>query len=348
MNADIRIFPASELSDLDMAELMDAALIDNGVLQGCELSVNGNELLIASGRLIIKGRLAVVTSGQIERPNGVLSRQTCHVCAVCDLNADPPFTIVNLRQGDYDTLVSRAAGYSDTEFNVGSGVAIFELGTSVVDPTVGVVSVAPVTANSGKNLPRLDAKIATVNQRIDDSNTEIEKVKANGTTSTSLASLNSWVNYLKKRSHKVTKFISETKQVAGITVAAGGVTTVRFRKERGSKTYVMSGGGGSAVIDNTIAELWIKPDGTVIDQHGASGTGYIEAKDSYGVPTTINNIDWTAFGILGVGVSGTNANNCVVNAFGISGNYAYVRLRNIGSAKATLTVAIRVLQICEE
>lgn len=39
---DIRIFPNKELTSVDMAELVDAAVFNTGVIQGCELTlVNG-------------------------------------------------------------------------------------------------------------------------------------------------------------------------------------------------------------------------------------------------------------------------------------------------------------------
>lgn len=342
VDASIHIFPAREMLALDMAELMNASIIGSTILQGCGVTINTSTgvLSMEPGRIVIYGRLGVVAGGTFDIPSDALgtSAITRHLMAVCDLSAEEPFYVKVLTTAEYNTVTTRADSYTDENYNVSSGIRYLDLGTATM-ASGRFTKWTPNTSNT--KIKNLEAVKKELNDRID-------KVLDSGNTSNSVATNKSWINYLKKRSHTVSKFQSETKQVAGITVAAGGVTTVRFRKERGSKTYVLSGGGGSAVIDNTIAELWIKPDGTIVDQHGASGSGYIEAKDKYGVPTTINNVDWTAFGILAVGVSGTNANNCVVNAFGISGNYAYVRLRNIGSAKATLTVAIRVLQICEE
>lgn len=342
VNASIHIFPARELLALDMAELMNASIIGSTILQGCGISRNSSTgvLSMEPGRIIIHGRLGVVEGGTFDIPSDALGTSSVsrHLMAVCDLRAQNPFYVKVLTVSEYNAVTTDAKSYTDEGFNVGSGIRYLDLGTA----TIASGRFTNWTPNKENiKIKNLEAVKKELNDRIDD-------VLDSKDSSNSVATNKSWINYLQKRSHTVTKFQSETKQVAGITVAAGGVTTVRFRKERGSKTYVMSGGGGSTVIDNNIAELWIKPDGTVIDQHDASRSGYIEAKDKYGVPTTINNVDWTAFGILAVGISGTNSNNCVVNAFGISGSYAYVRLRNVGTAKATLTVAIRVLQICEE
>lgn len=353
MNADIRIFPAKELAALDMAELMDAALIkDGGILQGCGLSVTPqHELQITSGRIIIKGRLAVVTGGLISRPSGITRTQTCYVCAICDLLAANPFTIEILKSGDYDAVLARADGFSDRAFNVNSGVHVFTMGTVVIDPSVGVTSVTATTDRYAKNHHALDEALKPVNNNIAAANTAISKLRDSGNSSNSVATNKSWINYLVKRSHIVTKFQSELKKYeknGQVTVSGKGMITVRFRVERGSKNYVVSSGSGGATIDNTIAELWVKEDGTVINQHGATTPGYIQAKDKYGVPTTINNVDWTPFGILAINVSGTNSDNCIINSFGISGNYAYVKIRNTGTAKATLTVALRVLHICAE
>lgn len=362
MNADIRIYPAEELSALDMAELMDAALIVDGVLQGCGLFVQNNELYVTSGRIIIKGRLGVITGGMIERPSGVLSRQTCHICAVCDLVAENPFTIQNLKQGDYDELVSRASGYSDRTFNVDNGVAIYKIGTSVVDPSVGVVSATPVSYFSGKNADKFQTLVNTVNNNataaqtnlnnaVTAINSTISGVRDSGSSTLSLATLNSWINYLKKRAHAVGKFEGQVKSSnqysnIAIKVPANGSTTVNFRKEHDSRMYVVESGSGGSTA--SYAVIYIKPDGTIVFENAGTQPSYTPVYDRYGVPTSVNSVVWEPFGVLGISISGTNATNCVISSYGFSGNHIYVRIRNVGSTQASVNVAIKVLYIRSE
>lgn len=373
MNADIRIYPAAELSALDMAELMNAALLNDGVLQGCGLSVSSNELSIASGRMIIKGRLAVVTAGTIERPEDVLSRQTCHVCAICDLNADAPFTIENLKQGDYDELVSRANGYTGDTFNVNNGVALLELGTTVVDPSVGVVSVTAASGISGKNVTTVNALTETVAKNKTELNNTItanvNAIKDSGNTTASLATLNSWVNYLKKRAFAINKWHFDNREFDGVVIGGNKVVTVRFpstwyfnrvmipfassnsteaKEQKVHEATVYIEEAHETAIKNK--RLWsgiaCYNDGVVFVKQKYTPSLSIP-NDKYGVPTGINP-NYYPVGPISIVINnassgGANYGNCLIQTFGWdSDNFFYVKIRNVGSGQAKVNVIARI------
>lgn len=360
MNADIRVFPAAELSDLDFAELMNAALVYDGRIQGCTLSVTNHELNISSGRLVIKGRLAVVTAGQIERPSDVLSNQTCYVCAICDLSAENPFTIENLRSGDYDTLVERAGHYNNFSFNVNNGVAYFLLGTTVVDPSLGVTSVTPSTSPVAKNIFKTQAL-----------DSEITTIKDSGSSALSLATLNSWITYLKKRAFAESHFDSEAKAYDGLVVGAGKMITVRFRSGYNSfnrmvpyastdtsaaaqnakvqAIQAMQTAISNATQANTSKQaIVIFNDGVNADTAEFEGT-WGASNDEYGVPTTIDTRR-VPIGISSVVVSnassgGTNYTNCLIQTFGSYTGIVYARIVNTGNAQAKIKAEITVTYI---
>ena len=373
MNADIRIYPAAELSALDMAELMNAALLNDGVLQGCGLSVSSNELHIASGRMVIKGRLAVVTAGTIERPEDVLSRQTCHVCAICDLNADTPFTIENLKQGNYDELVSRANGYTGDTFNVNNGVALLELGTTVVDPSVGVVSVAAASGLSGKNVAQVNALTETVAKNKTELNSTIaanvNAIKDSGNATVSLATLNSWVNYLKKRAFAIGKWHFENREFDGVVIGGNKVVTVRFpstwyfnrvmipfassnsteakeQKVHEATVYIEEAHQKAIINKRLWSGIACYNDGVVIVKQKYTPSLSIP-NDKYGVPTGIDPnyypVGPIAIVINNASSGGANYSNCLIQTFGWDGdNFFYVRIRNVGSSQAKVNVIARI------
>ena len=360
MNADIRVFPAAELSDLDFAELMNAALVYDGRIQGCTLSVVNHELNISSGRLVIKGRLAVVTAGQIERPSDVLSNQTCYECAICDLSAENPFTIENLRSGDYDTLVERAGHYNNSSFNVNNGVAYFLLGTTVVDPSLGVTSVTPSTNPVAKNIFKTQAL-----------DSEITTIKDSGSSALSLATLNSWITYLKKRAFAESHFDHETKTYDGLVVGAGKTITVRFRSGYNSfnrmvpyaSTDTSSAAQNArvqaveamltaiqqATVNNVSKQgIVVYNDGVNVETAEYEGT-WTTPVDAYGVPTTIDTRR-VPIGISGVVISnassgGANFSNCLMQTFGSYTGIVYARIVNTGNAQAKIKAEITVTYI---
>lgn len=137
MNADIRIYPDKELKAVDMAVILDALEVTDGVIQGCDISLTSGILSISDGRILIKGRLGVVSAGTIELPT-LAASATCRLLAVCDLAIDQPFYISLFSTDEYEALAERAA--TITDFNGTNGVAFVQLGTAEVDASTGTVT----------------------------------------------------------------------------------------------------------------------------------------------------------------------------------------------------------------
>lgn len=159
VSADIRIYPNKEMFSVDMAEIMDAAILKSGIIQGCAITLTAGSLNIADGRIVIKGRLGVVTGGAIAVPT-LDTTTTCTLVAVCDLSSATPFYLALLKPADYTTLQSSA----DTTgtFNVSNGIAYVELGTAVVDPATGNVTSWTANANAtAMKGPDVYSKLAT-------------------------------------------------------------------------------------------------------------------------------------------------------------------------------------------
>lgn len=137
MNADIRIYPDKEMKAVDMAVILDALEVADGVIQGCEVSLTSGALSISDGRILIKGRLGVVSAGTIEIPT-LAASATCRLLAVCDLAIDSPFYISLFSAEEYAILVERANSVID--FNGTNGVAFIELGQATVDASTDAVT----------------------------------------------------------------------------------------------------------------------------------------------------------------------------------------------------------------
>ena len=137
MNADIRVYPDKEMKAIDMAEIVDSVQLENGIIQGCGVSIIQNALHINDGRILIHGRLGVVTAGNIELPE-LEATATCYLAAVCDLAIQNPFYIALLTGADKSALDQKKSQITD--FNAGNGVDYVVLGTATVNPTTTVVT----------------------------------------------------------------------------------------------------------------------------------------------------------------------------------------------------------------
>lgn len=137
MNADIRVYPDKEMKAIDMAEIVGSVQLVNGIIQGCGVSIVQNALHINDGRILINGRLGVVTAGNIELPE-LEATTTCYLAAVCDLAVQNPFYIALLTGADKSALDQKKSQIPD--FNAANGVDYVILGTASVNPTTHVVS----------------------------------------------------------------------------------------------------------------------------------------------------------------------------------------------------------------
>ena len=155
VSADLRIFPDKEMFSVDMAEVLDAAILKDGIIQGCSISVVNGVLNITAGRIVVSGRIGVITAGTIPIPT-LSTQQTCTVVAVCDLRtSENPFYISIVDTEGLQTLNS--AKSSGDGFNVEGTLDYVVLGTVVVNPVTGLVSnwtpnADTATSHKGKNV----------------------------------------------------------------------------------------------------------------------------------------------------------------------------------------------------
>lgn len=138
VSVEIRIFPNMEMLSVDMAELIDATIMNNGVIQGCEVTLTNGVLSMASGRIVVGGRLGVVTGGTISVPSEVNVTETCWLIAVCDLSAEIPFYVTLANRNMLDQFDSaRATGNT---FNISNGLDYMTFGSCTVNPATGLAS----------------------------------------------------------------------------------------------------------------------------------------------------------------------------------------------------------------
>lgn len=348
MDADIRIYPDKEMMALDMAELMKKAIPGNGIIQGCNISVASGALKITAGRLVIGGRLGVVVEDStIEIPSSITGtgRATCYLAAVCDLQApSAPFFIRIYTASEFEALETAA---SDSEtFNVENGQGYIHLGDVVVDLVNRVV--ISFTANpsaksigSEAGIEELRRSIASTDQSL--LNYEISNDKAIADLSGELVS---WINYLRKRVHASSKNRTYSNVFSGVVVPAGVTRTFNVRKEYDAETIVETGSGGGSVLPSDKAYLIMSTNGNIVTEAGSQDATPSSPVDKYGVPTDIDT-RLVAVGIGGINIAnassgGANAANCTIQSFGISGDHAYVSVRNNGTAQAVLKIGIRI------
>ena len=175
---DIRIFLNKELLSADMAELMDASIFSTGVIQGCQVHEVNGILNVDSGRLVVGGRLGVVTGGTIPIPE-LSQQETCYLLAICDLsNPVKPFYFSLLTTEEITRLGIPTDRSTNTDFNVTNGIGAATLGYCTVNPATGLVSgwTAMPQATARKGLDWYNefiGKIGEVSDRI----TNLEQIR---------------------------------------------------------------------------------------------------------------------------------------------------------------------------
>ena len=137
---DIRVFPNKEMTSVDFAEMMDTAIFNSGVIQGCETKVENGIFTITSGRIVVGGRLGVVTGGTVPNPTTLTKTEKCYPLAVCDLsNNDNPFYFIIATAADLARLGLDTED-ENTTFNTENGIKALTFGICDVDPTTGLAS----------------------------------------------------------------------------------------------------------------------------------------------------------------------------------------------------------------
>lgn len=356
MNAEIRIYPDKEMYAVDMAELMHAAIPESGVLQGCALEFTGGNVTIQPGRLVIKGRLAVVvTAGIIEPSELVTTSQTGHICAICNLS-DQNEEYVKLQilpDQAYDDMVLATQGYEtgahgDT-FNAANGVAFLELGTITMTSS-GLVG--PLTLTEAGEKPKnirtfIDGVKTTLQNSITSLSSKITKLE-------SVAFMNSGEGSIYKhfnaRAHSSDKFMLWNMTYPNVAIAANSKKTVEF--PHSDYGWASSVSGGSVKWSNSYKKI---------------KKTYTQTKDANYYRTSIKTFDEYGYqflkpiGIVSVQIGtattgGKNYDDCAPIAWRFQGSTATnptglvkVDVRNFNTKEAAVVnVTVRMLYVQTE
>lgn len=356
MNAEIRIYPDKEMYAVDMAELMHASIPESGVLQGCALEFTGGNVTIQPGRLVIKGRLAVVvTEGIIEPSELVESNTTGHVCAICNLS-DQNEEYVKLQilpDSSYEAMLQTAQAYETGEhgdtFNAANGIALVELGTITMTPS-GLIGPLTLTA-AGEKPKNTKTFIEGVKEFLQ------EKITALTTKTTKLESValmnsgeGSIYRHFNARAHSSSKFKLWNVTYPYKSIPANSKVTIEF--PHSDYGWVGSYSGGSVKWTNGYQK---------------EKERYVNTRDDNYYRTSIKTFDRYGYqflepiGIVSVIVSnassgGKNANDCapvswrfnLSSATDSTGNIR-VDVRNFNTREAAVvSVTVRMLYVQTE
>lgn len=176
VSAELRIFPNKEMFSVDMAEVLAAAILKDGIIQGCDIAIeNGVLKFRKNGRMVINGRLGVITAGDVPVPSTITTKGTYSVVAVCDLRGvGPEFYISIATPTDIQNLNS--AKSSGDGFNVEGTLDYIILGTVDINPATGLASnwlrsASTAVPHKGPNiytelLDRISALTNSVNDKL--------------------------------------------------------------------------------------------------------------------------------------------------------------------------------------
>lgn len=357
MNGLAKIYPAKEMLAVDMAELMKAALMFNGVLHGCRISIYNNRLRMTPGRIVIFGRLGAFEANTGESylyfdAPSVSGKTKFIICAISDLNdVSNPFYISLLGPSAYSSLVAEVnSGPDDENYNISGGKRYIRLGEVYYDGS-GVPSSLNVTA---KDYPSGQVRSnATVLQE--------QRASTNEKDATYMA----WIRYLNKAKHHRSFFATKTVTLDGVNIPANTSGLFVYQKAYNADVLVMSDSGvipSSTVPHTYFWKRWAyKGTGVggaseekpwAADGTGATPVAPSQAYDN-GVPVNVNTDDSykTWFGVLGIQVEnatsgGSGSANCVIQGYyQYDSNHIAVRVRNTGSSTATVKIAVRSLYI---
>ena len=335
VSAEIKVHPGKELLALDFAEIMDASLINSGIIQGCDITLESGVLKMASGRIMIKGRLGLITGGDIELPS-ISTEADCKLLAVCDLRADTPFYVRLVSNVEYETLSADADRYQDT-FNVGNGVAFVDLGTAHVNPATNAVTSWTPSANAAV---KKDAKsYAAIQQSIADNVSQINRT-ASAQHTLLTQKINAWATYLQNRAYAAGRFAVLPFNVPSFTIPAGQRVACSFPAIWGT-TFRATG---------TNSRIETRPSWVNFTQT------YTTLSDGTKIPLNIDSdhVRYIAVGVTGITFTnaaynnkGKNASRCVVGSFNIAGNdydrRVYIYPQNVGAEEAIIDISCTVL-----
>lgn len=337
VSAEIKVHPGKELLALDFAEIIDASLINSGIIQGCTITLESGVLKMESGRIMIKGRLGLITGGDIELPS-ISTEADCKLLAVCDLRADSPFYVRLVSNAEYETLSADAERYKDT-FNVGNGVAFVELGTAHVNPATSAVTKWTPSANAG--VKKDAVAYAAIEKSIATNVSNIYK-NANDAHALLTQKINAWATYLQKRTSSSGRFVNEVVTVPSFTIPAGSRVSCTFPAIRGT-TYRATG---------TNSRTESKPSWVNFTQT------YTTMSDGTKIPLNVDDasVRYVALAVSNVLFSnaaynnkGKNATKCVMAGMGMYGvdhnRRGVVYVYNAGTAEAIIDVQVGILYV---
>lgn len=330
VSVELRVFPGMEMKAVDMATALDAATIYSGIVQGCEITYNRQTQLLsmAAGRIMIKGRLGVVTAGDLDSYPTLSSPTTCTLAAVCNLQAQTPFYIRFFTNDEMSALSNLAEQFPD--FNANNGIAWIELGTGTIDPATGKVT--SWTPNATGSATSTDLVLyQRLQQTVINNQTSINHL------------LDAWVAYLRKRLFSASYFITEEAlTVPAVKVPAYSKKAINFPAIRGT------------IIRATAINNWTMTPGTI--------PSYSPTYDSNGIPQQADTATgrYVAKAFCGIRISdsayvpsgssqacGKNSAYCALAGFFLTGSEAqrkaYIYIKNVTANEAIVDVAVNLM-----
>lgn len=355
----LKVFPEAEMSAIDMAEALCGVSTFNGILYGCRITVENNGLYMTPGWVIIGGRVGAfevedgATKIQIECPQPNTATEY-NIVIICDLaNALNPF-YVDLKTDNFlhhtsTGLDVRVGRTTDAEFNAKRGVRYLTLGKVKVS-TQGVPDSSTLDLSTATypdyayktNKTYVDALAKTVDNR--------------------WLVFQAWNYYFQRAKHRSAFFRNGTIVGDGLVIPANSIGTFQFRKEMyydaSSQSHKVSSvlvksGDTTPTGPTDRAYVVIQPDGTIIKQ-GAT-PAIPTSKTTYEGTSIVTSLytENKCVGIVGVAIasassSGTQADMCVIQSFGIGGTedrYTVVKVRNTSSAAAKIKLSVTCLYV---
>lgn len=367
---EIKVFPDKEMLALDMAEVLRSLAFYSGIIQGCSIdpALPDGKVIMSSGRIFIRGRLAEVVGGELPTPVGLSSDQTCHILAVCDLSANPPFYIkicTAQEKADLTAIIQQqeAQGIDAVNYNTSNGLNFIELGTVTVAAGTGTASNYHPNSTFGvvhSNSEMLNSKIAAINSSISSNVTTL-----NNTINTKESALSTRINqantnltnhnnanqamfdYVQPRLFNKNGhgFTQQVIVYPTVDVPANGTVQVEFEYGYNvTHNVTISGSAMSRSVSGLTGNPYLP---TASFSPGTNSYGYPTSLDPRLYAIAINSVRFADAAKGG----GKNANNCVIAGFAYDAGSpykCYVKIRNVGTSAARIDVRVKFLYTTHE
>lgn len=352
-NGDLKVYPATEMLPIDMAEALRAVSNFNGIIQGCRLSIptGTTKLVMTPGWVLIGGRVGSFsaqegeTTCEIELPTVSSNGTERFVCIVCDLtNYSQPLYIDILDEAGYNSKNTTG------DFNQTNGSIALKIGKVTINTSGGATALDVATGRYP------DYKIKTGKDYTDTIDTKVDD-KWDVT--------NAWIQYFKKAKHR-SAFFRRTGDCIitadGLTIPANTTSTFKFRPEYGSQV-VIKPASGTPTLPSNKPYVYINPDGTFVSTSPNQSAGPSPSttktyyNDRNGNQMSIvsslyegqKNCGVVGMKITNAGSGGSQGDKCLPQSwyFGTEGQYdteyLYVKIRNTSSAAAKIRLDVTCL-----